>query len=439
MARTQELTESHSDLATRLADARARTDEIFALLTPDALYQRPIAERHRLIFYLGHLEAFDWNLVARQGYGLDPFEERFDRLFAFGIDPVGGCLPNEPASDWPQVDTILAYNRRVRETVDECLAGRKPKRSDETEDTLFQMAIEHRLMHAETLAYLLHQLPYESKRGGTNGPAVGEVTVREGVAEIPAGTATLGRLRADGGFGWDNEFERSIVQVPSFAIDLHKITNREFLAFVDDRGYERREFWSDADWNWKERDGMRHPALWSRRDDVWHYRGMFEEKPLAGTAPVYVSHAEAAAYARWAKRSLPTEPQYHRAAYGTPSGEERAFPWGDDAPGGRLGNFDMRYWDPTPLGAFTEGDSAFGVSELIGNGWEWTSSIFGPFPGFHPHPYYRGYSADFFDGSHFVMKGGSPRTAACMLRRSFRNWFQPHYPYVYATFRLVTP
>jgi len=438
MARRQELTESHSDLASRLADARARTDEIFALLTPDALYARPIPERHRLVFYLGHLEAFDWNLVGRQGYGIEPFEERFDRLFAFGIDPVGGGLPNEPASEWPRVEEITAYNQRVRDAIDACLAGRRPKRSEESEDTLFQMAIEHRLMHAETLAYLLHQLPYESKQGGANGSAVGEVAIRDGVAEIPAGTATLGRLRADGGFGWDNEFERSVVHVPAFAIDLHKITNRQFLAFVEDRGYERRELWSDADWNWIESQGVRHPGFWNRRDDAWHYRGMFEEKPLAATAPVYVSYAEAAAYARWSGRVLPTEAQFHRAAYGTPSGEERAFPWGEDAPAGRLGNFDMRHWDPTPLGAFPEGDSAFGVSELVGNGWEWTSSVFGPFSGFRPHPYYPGYSADFFDGSHYVMKGGSPRTAACMLRRPFRNWFQPHYPYVYTTFRLVS-
>ena len=83
------------------------------------------------------------------------------------------------------------------------------------------------------------------------------------------------------------------------------------------------------------------------------------------------------------------------------------------------------------------GQSAFGVQGLLGNGWEWTSTIFRPFAGFEPFPFYRGYSADFFDGKHFVMKGGSARTAACMLRASFRNWFQPHYQYVYAGFRCV--
>src|SRR5215470_11078784 len=111
------------DLQNRLARSRERTDEIFSLIREEALYERPIAERHRLIFYLGHVEAFDWNLVARGACGVEPFHERFDRLFAFGIDPVGGGLPNEPASDWPAREEIDRYNARVREVVDHCVSG----------------------------------------------------------------------------------------------------------------------------------------------------------------------------------------------------------------------------------------------------------------------------------------------------------------------------
>ena len=161
---------------------------------------------------------------------------------------------------------------------------------------------------------------------------------------------------------------------------------------------------------------------------------MFEEIPLPLTWPVYVSHAEAAAYARWAGKALPTEAQWHRAAYGSPSGRERLYPWGDEAPDAWRGNFDFASWEPTPVASHPLGASAFGVFDLLGNGWEWTSTPFAPLPGFQPFPFYRQYSADFFDGKHFVMKGGSQRTAASMLRRSFRNWFQPHYPYVYAKF-----
>ena len=431
--------ETRQSLASRVEGARARTDEIFAIVKPQALYDRPIPERHRLVFYLGHVEAFDWNLIARQAFGIEPFNEAFDRLFAFGIDPVGGGLPNEPASDWPEPGAIRDYNERVRRVVDECLDRPRSPRSEGDHETIFNMAIEHRLMHAETLAYLLHQLPYDCKvpRADASPPLPpGEVDPSR-TADIPAGPSTLGRARAGGAFGWDNEFDELRVQVPGFSIDAHKVTNGRYREFLCDGGYRRRDLWSEAGWAWKEREGASHPHFWRERGGTWFYRGMFAEIPLPLNAPVYVSHDEASAFARWAGRALPTEPQFHRAAYGSPDGGEREYPWGAEPPERNHGNFDLRFWDPTPLGAFPDGDSAFGVSELVGNGWEWTASVFGPFPGFRPHPFYEGYSANFFDGEHYVQKGGSPRTGSCMLRRSFRNWFQSHYPYVYAGFRLA--
>jgi len=157
---------------------------------------------------------------------------------------------------------------------------------------------------------------------------------------------------------------------------------------------------------------------------------------------VYVSQAEATAYARWAGKSLPTEAEWQRAAYGVGddalSKRAMSYPWGNLPPDPRFGNFDFHRWDPAPVDAFPDGRSAFGVHDLLGNGWEWTATVFAPFPGFEAFPFYRGYSANFFDGKHFVMKGGSARTAACMLRPTFRNWFQPHYQYVYAGFRCVS-
>jgi formylglycine-generating enzyme required for sulfatase activity len=152
---------------------------------------------------------------------------------------------------------------------------------------------------------------------------------------------------------------------------------------------------------------------------------------------VYVSQTEASAWAKWKGRRLPTEPEYHRAAFGTPSGEERPYPWGSEPPDATRGNFDFRRFDPMPVGSFPAGASAFGVHDLVGNGWEWTSTPFAGFEGFQPMPAYPNYSIDFFDGQHFVLKGGSPVTAGSMVRRTFRNWFRGTYPYVYATFRTV--
>jgi formylglycine-generating enzyme required for sulfatase activity len=257
--------------------------------------------------------------------------------------------------------------------------------------------------------------------------------------EIPEGHATLGLQNNNGEeFGWDNEFTAHEVDVPAFAIENHNVTNHDFLRFLQAGGYGNRSLWSHEAWAWREKENIEHPMFWRRDGNLWLYRTMFDEIRLPLEWPVYVSHAEATAYANWLGRKLPTEAQFHRAAYGAPDGEaERSYPWGEEAPKAQHGNFNFRSWDPAPVGTHPAGASAFGVQDLAGNGWEWTRTEFAAFPGFTPMPFYPGYSSNFFDGKHFVVKGGSPRTAACMLRRSFRNWFQPHYPFVYATFRCV--
>src|SRR5271155_674400 len=110
-------------LLDRLSDARVRTDEIFDTVRPDSIYERPIPERHRIIFYLGHLEAFDWNLLRERVLGLKAFHPDYDRLFAFGIDPVNGALPSDQPIDWPPVADARHYVNRIRESIDTGLAA----------------------------------------------------------------------------------------------------------------------------------------------------------------------------------------------------------------------------------------------------------------------------------------------------------------------------
>jgi iron(II)-dependent oxidoreductase len=428
-----------NELLDRLEEARVRTDELFKIVRQDSLYDRPIPERHRIVFYIGHLEAFDWNLLSERLFGLKSSEPELDKLFAFGIDPVGGGLPTDQPADWPSLGTVKNYVARIRESLDTRLPGalHADVQGEFSTAWLLQVAIEHRYMHAETLAYMLHQLALDKKNPQPRTPEIALPPVQPKMIEIPAGAATLGIAREDSVFGWDNEFERNTVLVPGFTIDRYKVTNGQYLDFVHAGGYENRALWADADWAWKVEHNISHPVFWQGAGDGWKYRTMFHEIPLLLEWPVYVSHAEANAYARWASKSLPTEAQWHRAAYGTPEATERPYPWGTEAPNSKLGNFDFQGWDPVAVNASPRGQSAFGVADLVGNGWEWTSTPFAPFPGFQPFSFYPGYSANFFDGQHFVMKGGSARTAVCMLRRSFRNWFQPHYQYVYAGFRCV--
>jgi gamma-glutamyl hercynylcysteine S-oxide synthase len=428
-------------LLARLAEARKRTDELFAIVRPETLYERPIPQRHRVIFYLGHVEAFDWNLLSERAFGLPTFLPTFDRLFAFGIDPVDGGVPMDTEADWPKREAIERYNAQVREKLDAALshALRSPRKEVSELWTILETAIEHRLMHLETLGYMLHRLDPERKYCQAIETTKNVPAMKPRLIEIPAGEATLGLNRAKGEeFGWDNEFEAHAVDVPAFAVQDLNVTNGEFLEFLEAGGYENDALWGSEAQEWKKNEGVKHPGFWRRVGNLWMYRTMFGEIPLPLQWPVYVSHAEASAYAKWLGRTLPSEAEFHRAAYGTPDRQiERAYPWGNDTPSAEHGNFDFQRWEPLPVGSKPRGASAFGLHDMVGNGWEWTRTPFAPFEGFVSREFYPGYSADFFDGKHFVMKGGSSRTAACMLRRSFRNWFQPHYPFVYATFRCV--
>jgi formylglycine-generating enzyme required for sulfatase activity len=256
---------------------------------------------------------------------------------------------------------------------------------------------------------------------------------------VSAGTVQLGTTDADAAFSWDNERPAQTVEVPAFVVDAYDVTNAQFMAFVDAGGYSDPRWWRLEDFAWVAAEQVTHPPFWEQQDGRWFWRGMFERVPLPDHWPVYVTWAEAAAFARWRGARLLSEAEFHRAAYGSPDGRRRRYPWGDDLRGRPPANLDFVRWDPDPVDAHPEGASAFGVHGLVGNGWEWTSTVFGPFPGFQPMPSYPEYSADFFDGDHFVLKGASPVTPRELVRPGFRNWFRPRYPYVYATFRCAGP
>jgi iron(II)-dependent oxidoreductase len=422
---------------------RQRSRYLFDLIEPSVYYTRPISLRNPIVFYEGHLPAFSIISLVNRGLGKAGVNPRLEQLFARGIDPdsKAQALPRSGADTaWPARDEVLEFGRAADELVVRALRedsfdeARPAMRRGEAIFT----ALEHEAMHQETLLYMWHRLPHDQKRAPadrgyeTDGPA----PARDEVI-ITAGVATLGADRSRIPFGWDNEFDEHRVAVPAFVIDVHSVTNGDFLEFVTAGGYRNRRWWSDEAWHWREKEAIEHPIFWERREDQWGWRGMFDVIPLPPAWPVYVSQAEACAYARWRGRRLPTEPEYHRAAFGTPTGEERRFPWGDEPPDSSRGNFDFQQSEPVPAGSRPAGASAWGVHDLIGNGWEWTSTVFGPFAGFEPMPSYPEYSADFFDGQHYVMKGASPATAKELVRRSFRNWFRPNYPYVYAKFRTV--
>lgn len=409
--------------------AWARSDSIFDLVPKDRLLERPIGLRHPFLFYLGHLPAFTWNQVGRGFLGEGSCDSTFDVLFERGIDPEN---PNQAEAQsihaWPAIDEVIAYRDRVRQAIHQRIPDVLRRSTDVLGQNgrILQVAIEHELMHHETLMYMFAQwsstmLQTTALPSWVSAPEDGPGQAAE-VREIPAGLATVGAQFDEIDFGWDNEFGREIWPVSAFRIQSLPVRNRDWLDFI--RTNQLGEKW--------------FPASWKRQWGDLCVRTVFGLVPfeLAVGWPVQVSAIQARDYCVWRGGNLPWWGELVRAAYGDDPRRRR--PWSEAVKDEDAGSFGFTRWFPSPTGRHPAGASEFGVEELVGNGWEWTSTDFGPLEGFSPYvKSYPGYSADFFDGGHSVVFGASWATDPVFLRRSFRNWYRGDYPYAFTSFRVA--
>jgi len=258
-----------------------------------------------------------------------------------------------------------------------------------------------------------------------------------GFLRIPSAQAWLGAH--DDPDGWDNERPALRVEVPEFELGRHPVSAGEFLEFVAAGGYDDDRLWSTEGARWRRAENVRAPLHWRRASD-----GSFVRRTLGGEAPVdplrpvaHVSYYEAEAFARFAGARLPREVEWEHAASWDPVGRhKRRFAWGNEPGHPPPANVGLRWLDVTPRGAFAEGVAASGAHDMLGNVWEWTASVFEPYPDFSPQAY-TGYSAPWFDGRHRVARGGSYMTQIEIARCCFRNWYEPHIRALPLGFRLA--
>ena len=311
------------------------------------------------------------------------------------------------------------------------LVLRRLEREPENADLHYfiQLAAFHEDMHAEAFHYTRQTLGYPDPMPARKSTP--DAAHLSGDAALPGGLFLLGATQADG-FVFDNEKWAHEVRIAPFKMARVAVTNEEYAAFVDAKGYLRRECWDAEGWAWRECSSLTAPRYWVRSGSGWNARRFDRTEPLAWTHPVlHVNWHEAQAYCRFAGRRLPTEAEWEYAASFDQAGTKRRYPWGEAAPAADLANLEGS--GTVPTAALADGRSASGCLQLLGNAWEWTESPFEPYPGFTVDPY-KEYSQPWF-GTHKVLRGGSFASSRRLLRNTWRNFYTPDRGDIFAGFR----
>jgi iron(II)-dependent oxidoreductase len=298
----------------------------------------------------------------------------------------------------------------------------------------FAMVEQHEQQHIETML-ATHQLREGPPLLGDEARLPAGRAVAPDAVLVPAGEFVLGVDAQQEPWSLDNERPAHVVDLPAFRIGRVPVTNAEWQAFIDDGGYGESTWWSARGWQHRVEAGLERPLFWSG-DGSRRRFGVIEAIPP--DEPVqHVCFFEAEAYAAWAGARLPSEQEWEKACAWDPvAGRRRRWPWGatDVTPAvANLGGAALR---PAPVGAYPAGASAYGVEQMIGDVWEWTSSGFEPWPGFMPM-LYATYSAPFFGGDFRVLRGGSWAVAPSTVRPSFRNWDLPIRRQIFTGVRLA--
>jgi iron(II)-dependent oxidoreductase len=427
------------ELLADLRDARARTLELVHDLAGARLLGPRLDIVNPPLWEIGHVAWFHELFILR---GLDaraPILPHADSLY----DSASVAHDRRWELALPDLERTLAYLRAV----EQALAARLERRSPSAQEAYrYRLTTFHEDMHGEALAYTRQTLGDAAPRLA----AAGREETQDfgsgawpGDAAVPGGVFTLGAT-GDERFVFDNEKRAHAVEIAPFRIARAPVTQAEYLAFVDDGGYRRRDLWSEEGWRWREAAGAEHPAYWTKiAHGGWRQRFFDRSVPLAPRQPViHVNWHEAQAWCRWAGRRLPTEAEWEAAAAGEPDGRvlaprKRRYPWGDDPPAAAHANLDGRRIGCADVAAHPAGDSAFGCRQMLGNVWEWTASAFVPYPGFAPE-LYREYSQPWF-GTHKVLRGGCWATRSRMIGATYRNFFTPERRDIFAGFRTCAP
>lgn len=407
-----------SAVAEALSCARSRLLGMVEDLTDAQLCVPPNPILNPFLWELGHVAWFAERFLLREAGGRSPIRRDASEHW----DSIAVAHDTRWDLHLPSREETLGYMEAVLDGVLERLGTVE---WSPAERDLHLLVLHHEDMHVEAFAYMRQTMAYPAppicgSRPAPSMPCQGEV-------ELEGGPMSLG-APDDGSFAFDNERSAHGVVLAPFSLDRGLVTEAQYLSFVEDGGYQRQELWSPEGWLWRTTAGATAPRTWRRQEGEWLRQSWNRWVPLDELRPVSHANAfEAEAWCRWAGRRLPSEAEWEHATRRSPH------PWGSAPCTPEVANLDFAFGDLTSVGACPAGDSPDGVRQLLGNLWEWTSSDFGPYPGFQAGAY-KEYSQPAFSG-HRVLRGGCWATAGRLIRSSWRNFYLPSRGDVWCGFR----
>ena len=404
---------------------RAFTKTLCETLTPEdcALQSMPAASPVR--WHLAHTSWFFETFLLKRDPAYRSFDPHYEVLFNSYYNAVGEQFPRAERGllSRPSLGEVFEYRAHVDQGVNDWLASGRVNEDMELA-AVVELGIQHEQQHQELILTDVKHLFSKNPRmpifreAELSGVAASNFSrtwlgIEEGIYEIGY---------AGGGFAYDNEGPRHRVFLEPSAVASHPVNSGHFLDFVQDGGYTRPELWLSLGWDMVNRRQWRHPLYWFQRDDEWHEFTLAGPRPLDLESPVcHVSYFEADAFARWAGRRLPTEAEWEVTATGVP----------------RAGNFADRLLAANyaihPLSCAVASSAA----QMFGDVWEWTSSPYAAYPGYHAAVGALGEYNGKFMCNQYVLRGGSVATSSSHIRPTYRNFFAPEARWQFSGLRLA--
>ncbi|MCZ4279164.1 5-histidylcysteine sulfoxide synthase [Kiloniella laminariae] len=404
-------------------------ESIFECLVDDeAFYRRANPLRHPLIFYYGHTAVFFINKLNVAKLIDTRIDEQIESSLAIGVDEMSWDDLNDTSYVWPTPAKVKDYRDKTRNLVDRFIRTCDLRIPITQNDPLWivMMGIEHERIHLETTSVLIRELPLEklqAHRIWSNICKQSGSAPQNELLPVTAGTVTLGKGENNHLYGWDNEYGQKHMDVSGFKASKFLVSNREYLDFVTDGGYQNEKYWTTEGWKWASYRKARHPVFWVEQAGEYRYRSMLSLIDMPWDWPVDVNYLEAKAFCNWKSAKtgksirLPTEAEWYRLRALVPEDQ----PDWEQAPG----NINLeREMSSCPVNRH---EFAKGFFDLVGNAWQWTETPIDGFEGFRVHPIYDDFSTPTFDGKHNIFKGGCWISTGNYAIRDSRYAFRRHF------------